>query len=193
MSEDFIIEEQEYYKNTVNHSNPADFGITPEEANKLKKKYLIQETQKDIDSWKDTLKVCTSGNTDKKNAFFGIFDSEIAYSIKNTIINLENRMKILKKRKISYPNSKVIEFDIESIKSKNPISEVCAQYGIQLKKVGSNFKGKCPFHKDNKPSFATYRNDTRWKCFSCGSGGSVIDLVMCLDGIKFTEACKKLS
>lgn len=54
----------------------------------------------------------------------------------------------------------------------------------------------CPFHEDRKPSFRVYAGE-RFKCFSCGKSGDVIDLASGLyripmKGKSFIELLKKL-
>lgn len=51
----------------------------------------------------------------------------------------------------------------------------------------------CPLHNEKKPSFNWYKDTNSWYCFGCAKGGSVIDLVMAMDGCDATEAIKKLS
>ncbi len=56
------------------------------------------------------------------------------------------------------------------------------------------FRGEfaqCPLHKDKTPSLHLYGNN-RWKCFSCGRGGDVIDLVAAMDNISISDAINKL-
>ena len=56
-----------------------------------------------------------------------------------------------------------------------------------------NFKYniKCPMHKDKGPSMKVY--DNSFYCFSCGSGGSVIDFVQSYKGFEFKETVQFLS
>ena len=49
----------------------------------------------------------------------------------------------------------------------------------------------CPFHKDKNPSMSLRRHN-RYKCFSCGESGDVIDLQMKLGEMRFIDAVKKL-
>ncbi|MFD2704196.1 DnaB-like helicase C-terminal domain-containing protein [Salibacterium lacus] len=49
---------------------------------------------------------------------------------------------------------------------------------VALKKSGRIYKGACPFHDDNTPSFAVYEQDNRFHCFGCGETGDAVDYVM---------------
>ena len=83
--------------------------------------------------------------------------------------------------------------DIERLKRNISIEAVCRERGIQLDKHGSrDFVGKCPFHEDKKPSFVVSPEKNLFHCLGCDAGGSVIDLVMKLDGIEFKETVAKL-
>lgn len=48
----------------------------------------------------------------------------------------------------------------------------------------------CPFHQEKTPSCKIY--DRRFCCFGCGKKGSVIDFVMELFGLGFTDAVNRL-
>ena len=45
-----------------------------------------------------------------------------------------------------------------------------------LEKVGNSFIGKCPFHKENSPSFVVKPTSDYYYCLSCGKCGSLSDL-----------------
>lgn len=58
-------------------------------------------------------------------------------------------------------------------------------------KVFRNGKVACPFHTDKTPSLSVKNN--RFRCWSCGASGSVIDFVREMFGLSFVDAVKKLS
>ena len=66
-----------------------------------------------------------------------------------------------------------------------PIEEVAAKLGIE---VGRQHKALCPFHQDRHPSLHLDIKRNRFKCFSCGASGNVIDLVMRYMNVSFKEA-----
>ena len=49
----------------------------------------------------------------------------------------------------------------------------------------------CPFHRDTHPSLSVKTD--KWKCWSCGKGGNVINFVQEYFGLNFVEACRKIS
>jgi hypothetical protein len=77
----------------------------------------------------------------------------------------------------------------ESIKDTLSIADVTAFYGVEVKKAN---KALCPFHSENTPSFTLYPGANSWHCFGCGTGGSVIDFVMRINGTDALEAAKTL-
>ncbi|MBD3309555.1 toprim domain-containing protein, partial [candidate division KSB3 bacterium] len=73
------------------------------------------------------------------------------------------------------------------------ILHVCAAHGIELKRHGTaDYLGRCPFHDEDEASFIVTPSKNLWHCMGCDKGGSVIDLVMALDGLTFREAVDKL-
>ncbi len=83
--------------------------------------------------------------------------------------------------------------DIEQLKRNVSILHICADHGIELKRHGTHdYVGRCPFHEDDKPSFVVTPSKNLWHCMGCDKGGSVIDLVMQLEGLTFPQAVDKL-
>lgn len=66
---------------------------------------------------------------------------------------------------------------IQSLKSNNDIVDVIDRY-IGLKKKGTEYAGKCPWHQDSKPSLAVNRTKQVFTCPVCGDrSGDVIDFL----------------
>ncbi len=83
------------------------------------------------------------------------------------------------------------ERTIEEIKERADIVSEISNY-VDIKKVGANYKGLCPFHSEKTPSFTVSPQKQIYKCFGCGEGGNVINFIMKIEGLSFPEACKKL-
>lgn len=66
--------------------------------------------------------------------------------------------------------------------------DVARAYGLEFDAHG---RAKCPFHDDKHPSMS-FKNG-RWRCWTCGIGGSSIDLVMRLFGLDAKGAIQKLN
>jgi|SRR5665811_206677 len=58
--------------------------------------------------------------------------------------------------------------------------------------LGSKKLVFCPLHKDDVPSLSINHQKNLWRCFGCGKGGNVVQLVMGMEGISFTTAVRKL-
>lgn len=72
----------------------------------------------------------------------------------------------------------------------NDIVEVIGAH-IPLVKEGENFTATCPFHGDN--GFQVNPRTQAFKCFGCGSGGTVFRFIMSYDQIPFGAALQKLA
>jgi len=84
-------------------------------------------------------------------------------------------------------------YDIDTIKRRNPIEEVVARHGVQLRRSGLHLSGRCPFHQDEHPSFVVYPETASFHCFGCRVSGDVIDFVRRADKLSFREALDRLS
>ena len=83
--------------------------------------------------------------------------------------------------------------DVEQVKRRNPIVEVIASHGVQLRPNGGRLGGRCPFHEDRSPSLVIYPETRSFYCFGCGAGGDVIDFVRRAEGLGFREAVELLA
>jgi DNA primase len=62
----------------------------------------------------------------------------------------------------------------------------------KLRKVGHQWKGCCPFHNDNTPSFFVYVGpNAHYHCYGCGAHGSVFDFLMAIESVGFAEAARR--
>jgi DNA primase len=50
----------------------------------------------------------------------------------------------------------------------------------------------CPFHEEKTPSFKIYQGDQRFHCFGCGIDGDIVDFVVALYNITYTQALSKI-
>lgn len=82
--------------------------------------------------------------------------------------------------------------NVEDVKERLPIEEVVGQY-VSLKQVGSNMKGKCPFHAEKTPSFIVSPLRQTYHCFGCGVGGDIFTFVQEIEGLDFRGALKMLA
>lgn len=64
---------------------------------------------------------------------------------------------------------------------------------IPLKKTGSNYVARCPFHTEKSPSFTVNRKKQFFYCFGCGAGGNAISFLMDFNHLDFVEAVEDLA
>lgn len=82
--------------------------------------------------------------------------------------------------------------DIQAIKERIDMVSLVSRY-VSLVKSGSGYKGRCPFHKDDTPSFMVSPDKGLWHCFGCGAGGDVVAFLMKIERLSFVEAAKRLA
>ncbi|ULH27676.1 CHC2 zinc finger domain-containing protein [Leptospira weilii] len=83
--------------------------------------------------------------------------------------------------------------EITRLKTETDLLALVRSYGIELKKHGLNWLGRCPFHDDKTPSFIVTPVKNLWHCMgACQTGGSAIDFVMKKEGLGFQEAVEVL-
>jgi DNA primase len=64
---------------------------------------------------------------------------------------------------------------------------------VPLKKTGTNFVARCPFHTEKSPSFSVNRNKQFFHCFGCGASGNAISFLMDFNNLNFVEAVEDLA
>ena len=62
-----------------------------------------------------------------------------------------------------------------------------------LRRVGSRWTGRCPFHDERTPSFSVNATEKLFYCFGCGKGGDLITFVRETEGLEFAEAVETLA
>ncbi|MCL8268673.1 CHC2 zinc finger domain-containing protein [Leptospira weilii] len=83
--------------------------------------------------------------------------------------------------------------EITRLKTETDLLALVRGYGIELKKHGLNWLGRCPFHEDKTPSFVVTPTKNLWHCMgACQTGGSAIDFLMKKEGMNFQEAVQVL-
>lgn len=84
------------------------------------------------------------------------------------------------------------ENTLAAIKRAVNIVDVVGDY-LTLHRAGSKFKALCPFHDDHNPSLEINADRQSFKCWSCGTGGDVLDFVMEIEKVEFPEALRMLA
>ena len=81
---------------------------------------------------------------------------------------------------------------VERVRDASDIVEVI-RATVALKRVGRNWVGLCPFHKEKTPSFSVNAERQFYHCFSCKVGGDVFKFVQETEHVGFLEAVEFLS
>ena len=81
---------------------------------------------------------------------------------------------------------------IDDLLSRIDIVELIGQK-VELKKHGDSYKGLCPFHAENTPSFNVLKSKQFYHCFGCGVSGDAINFLKEHEGLTFIEAIEKLA
>lgn len=80
----------------------------------------------------------------------------------------------------------------EEIIKNNPIVSYLRGRGHQFWPKGKEIWTTCPLHDDSNPSLRINEEKKTWYCDPCQKGGSIIDLVVEMEGVSVAEAMKKL-
>lgn len=81
---------------------------------------------------------------------------------------------------------------IEEVLARSDIVE-WIERRVPLKRAGSEFQARCPFHEENTPSFTISPKKQFYHCFGCGAHGSVIGFLMQYEGLEFLDAVEELA
>lgn len=73
-----------------------------------------------------------------------------------------------------------------------PVIEIARRYlPGELRRQGSRWVTRCPFHEDHSPSLVIFQNG--WRCFGCGEHGDGVDLVARLYGLHPLDAARMIA
>ncbi len=61
---------------------------------------------------------------------------------------------------------------------------------VKLRRVGTSWRGACPFHGGKNPNFSVNPRTGAYHCFKCGESGDVFSFVQKRLGMDFVEAVK---
>lgn len=64
---------------------------------------------------------------------------------------------------------------------------------VSLKRSGTNYSGRCPFHEEKTPSFSVSPSKQLYHCFGCGEGGTAITFMMKYYHLPFMDALQRLA
>ena len=88
--------------------------------------------------------------------------------------------------------ARIPEQEIERLKNEVELARLVEASGIELKRGGKDWLGRCPFHEDDTASLVVTPAKNLWHCFGCGIGGGPIDWVIKRNGVSFRHAVELL-
>ncbi|MCU0647553.1 MAG: CHC2 zinc finger domain-containing protein, partial [Gemmatimonadaceae bacterium] len=78
---------------------------------------------------------------------------------------------------------------VDRVREAADIVEIVREH-VALKRVGTDWRGPCPFHGGQKPNFSVSPKRGSYHCFVCGEGGDVFTFLRKKLGVDFTSAVK---
>jgi len=87
--------------------------------------------------------------------------------------------------------ARIKDSSVDAVKAAADIVAV-VEDRTRLRKVGSRYSGRCPFHEERTPSFSVNAVDKLYYCFGCQAKGDVITFVRETEGLDFTGAVEWL-
>ena len=81
---------------------------------------------------------------------------------------------------------------IQDLLNRVDVVDVVESY-VPLKRAGSNYAARCPFHSEKSPSFTVSQTKQFYHCFGCGAHGTAISFLMEHQGMGFVDAVKDLA
>ena len=83
--------------------------------------------------------------------------------------------------------------EIERLRREVDLVKLVGSRGVQLKRTGRSWQGKCPFHADGKtPSLSITPSKGLWRCFGCDAAGDAIQFIELSAHVSFREAVEIL-
>ena len=86
----------------------------------------------------------------------------------------------------------IVQDDVDRLRATVSIVDVVGEV-VQLRRVGRNWVGLCPFHAEKSPSFNVREQTGRYKCFGCDQGGDVFTFVEQTRHVDFVGAVEYLA
>ena len=88
--------------------------------------------------------------------------------------------------------ARIPDTEVQRLKDEIAVQRLVEAAGVELKKTGKDWAGRCPFHTDDTASLVVTPAKNLWHCFGCQCGGGPIDWVMKLKGVSFRHAVELL-
>lgn len=86
----------------------------------------------------------------------------------------------------------ILDSSIDDVRQAADIVEIVGAR-VPLRRVGSRYTGRCPFHDERTPSFSVSPERKTYYCFGCRKGGDVFSFVQEVEGLDFVRAVESLA
>lgn len=81
---------------------------------------------------------------------------------------------------------------IDEVRARTDLVELVGHY-VPLRRQGSNYVARCPFHDEKTPSFSVSPDRGLYFCFGCKASGDAFRFYEQLEGVTFPEALRALA
>ena len=88
--------------------------------------------------------------------------------------------------------ARIPDAEVQRLREEISVQRLIEDSGVDLKKTGKDWAGRCPLHEDDTASLVITPAKNLWHCFGCGVGGGPIDWVMKSRGVSFRHAVELL-
>lgn len=88
--------------------------------------------------------------------------------------------------------ARIPDSELQRLKEEVSVQRLVEGAGVELKRAGKDWLGRCPFHEDAEASLVVSPAKNLWHCFGCQIGGGPIDWVIKHRGVSFRHAVEVL-
>ena len=86
----------------------------------------------------------------------------------------------------------ILDEDVVRVRESTDIVALIGEQ-LALKRVGTRYRGLCPFHQEKTPSFYVNAELGLYKCFGCQVSGDAITFVREMEHLDFVDAVERLA
>ena len=86
----------------------------------------------------------------------------------------------------------ITQEDKERVREAADIAQIIGEH-VKLRRVGTSWRGPCPFHQGTKPNFSVNPKTGGYKCFVCGEHGDVFTFLQKRLGMDFVTAVRTVA
>lgn len=89
--------------------------------------------------------------------------------------------------------ARIPDAELTRLKAKVSVQRLVEGCGVELRRQGADFVGRCPFYDDGSPSLVVSPVKNLWHCLgACRTGGGPVDWVMTAQSVSFRHAVELL-